>query len=515
MGESSAFQSVLSNIDGLLSRWSKAFKVGRDIPAEELAKDHPELIEELASRIAHQKNSKFEDKSSLGSEGQQSGDRSCAPSCLQAGDEPLPGFRLIKRLGKGAFGEVWSAGDNEHPFLPKYALKIISEHRKSHAKEEQEGLEQMKWAGHPNLLKRHWHQVSGNTLIIVTELAEASLDKHFAKLRHNCSLLSLCAQAVYLLRGVAGALDYLQAEGKLTHQDVKPSNLLLINGRCKLGDFGTVRPLKRPAADDAGLASSHDEIILVVPGEEDSIDEGGTMPFSSLSEVPWDEAVRRGATLYTAEGAWTPRYAAPERFNGRISISSDQYSLALTFCELVADRVPFHVRDADQRDERVAGRMDLAFLPEAVRHVVWRSLSPEPENRFPCCSNLITSLRDALLPLLEDSTAKNYLIGEKWSGRQFVPVRRPPPTPGLTLRDQVWRSGTIAAHKLMGLFRASVHYLEWCEEGVSTVLSLIWASIQGLYPTISPILLVIVLTSVPALILWHCIKRLSGLFLLC
>lgn len=39
------------------------------------------------------------------------------------GDEPVPGFRLVERLGRGSFGEVWKATGLGHTWA---ALKFIS-----------------------------------------------------------------------------------------------------------------------------------------------------------------------------------------------------------------------------------------------------------------------------------------------------------------------------------------------------------------------------------------------------
>src|SRR5205823_3968892 len=101
-------------------------------------------------------------------------------------------------------------------------------------------------------------------------------------------------------------------------------------------------------------------------------------------EVPWDRALRRDAALFTGALAFSPRYASPEVFAGKASLSSDQYSLALTFCELVADTIPFRGRKSSPT-ERLAGKMDLGSLPEVLRPAVGKALSPQPGDRFPSC----------------------------------------------------------------------------------------------------------------------------------
>src|SRR5262245_31160638 len=47
---------------------------------------------------------------------------------LEAGSQPLPGFRLTQRLGAGAFGEVWEAQDPDGKLV---ALKFMDCRTKS------------------------------------------------------------------------------------------------------------------------------------------------------------------------------------------------------------------------------------------------------------------------------------------------------------------------------------------------------------------------------------------------
>src|SRR5262249_26172935 len=112
-------------------------------------------------------------------------------------------------------------------------------------------------------------------------------------------LLELLAQAAQALDFLAlhrgSGLTQLEQSG-LQHCDVKPRNLVVGGDRMKGGDFGL-------------CGSTHQS-------------PGGF----------------RG----------TPPYAAPELYEGRPSRHTDQYALAVTYCELVAGSRMFHKADPDQ-----------------------------------------------------------------------------------------------------------------------------------------------------------------------
>jgi hypothetical protein len=135
--------------------------------------------------------------------------------------EVLPvggGYRLLKRLGQGAFGEVWRA---EAPGGVAVAVKLISRTVKpEEARRELEALEIIKGLRQHYLLSLQAYFSLPDRLIIVLELADTSLR---ARLR-ECERIGQGLPPADLLRytlEAAEALDYLH-EQKVQHRDIKP-----------------------------------------------------------------------------------------------------------------------------------------------------------------------------------------------------------------------------------------------------------------------------------------------------
>jgi serine/threonine protein kinase len=201
-----------------------------------------------------------------------------ATRLLVPGLEPLPGYRLVARLGGGGFGEVWKA---EHAGF-HVALKFVRLEDKA-GPVEMHGLDLIRELHHPNLVHTFgaW-QIEGY-LIIAMELAGGSLWDRFHERRSQGlagiprdELLDYFAEAA---RGIDYFNDYKQAglgpESGVQHRDIKPQNILLVGGGVKIADFGLARALEH--------------------------------------------------SLTTHTGGMTPAYAAPEFFDGRTSRHSDQY----------------------------------------------------------------------------------------------------------------------------------------------------------------------------------------------
>ena len=97
--------------------------------------------------------------------------------------EPIPGYRLLERLGLGGFGEVWKAKAPGGLFK---AVKIVygclggadGDHNRA-VRQELKSLERVKAVRHPFILSLERYDIVNGRLIIVTELADRSLWDRF------------------------------------------------------------------------------------------------------------------------------------------------------------------------------------------------------------------------------------------------------------------------------------------------------------------------------------------------
>lgn len=267
----------------------------------------------------------------------------------------MPGYRLIKRIGRGGFGEVWEAistTDNS-----KLALKFLDcKHQPaSLVVNEIKLLIQLRDLKHDNLLQFYSVTTGKNIIILSMELAEGSLnDLHYIyRTDHKTHmppnvLLNLMAQAAEGLDFIAQqklpSASSLSQQG-MQHCDVKPSNFLLLRNQLKVADFG-------------------------------------------LS----------GPQIWNSKGKafGTPPYAPPELYEGRANARTDQYSLAVTYVELRTGYYPFPV-PADGSCPTVAP--ELTMLPEAERPVIAQALSRQWLNRFNSCREFVQALTAVVPPI--------------------------------------------------------------------------------------------------------------------
>src|SRR3989454_4396398 len=254
-------------------------------------------------------------------------------SCLREPNaEPIPGYRLLEPLGSGGFGEVWKC---EAPGGLFKAIKFVYGNLKSfdidavHAEQELQALQRIKEVRHPFVLSLDRIQDVDGELVIVMELADRSLHDAYVECQ-NAGLEGIPRDTLLrYLRDAAEALDHMNEKHNLQHLDIKPRNLFLISDRVKVADFGLVKHLRQ---NSSGLL-----------------------------------------------GGVTPLYAPPETFNGKISETSDQYSLAIVYQELLTGQRPFTGKNVRQlAQQHLQGEPDLRALPETERPILTRALAKDP-----------------------------------------------------------------------------------------------------------------------------------------
>ena len=261
------------------------------------------------------------------------------PLRLEPGAVPVPDYQLVAFLGRGGYGEVWKA---HGPGGYAVALKFIPLGETSGASEERSAeLLKAKDIRHPNLLGLFGSWRRHGLLILAMELADRALMDRFNEVRRQGLPGVPFPELREHMREAAKGLDHLHSIG-VQHRDVKPQNLLLVGGGVKVADFGLAKVLEHTTASNTG--------------------------------------------------SMTPAYAAPEFLKGRVSPNSDQYSLAVAYCQLRGGKLPFNGGPAQVMMGHLYETPDLTALPALEQPAVAKALAKDPNDRYPSCRQFVEVL---------------------------------------------------------------------------------------------------------------------------
>jgi serine/threonine protein kinase len=326
---------------------------------------------------------------------------------LQRGDEPIPGYKLEKFLGKGTFGEVWRAAA---PFGVKVALKFIDISGKAGLKEFR-GIQRVKDIRHAHLMPitaiwmldeygkildesaieqlqghqpdpratmalHQFHEDEGpkpSLLVVAMLLADKSLTTRLEECNeetgYGIPLEELLDYSEQAARGIdfMNLKDHVVVGGtvKIQHCDIKPENMMLVGDSVVICDFGLAQLL--------------------------------------------------GDVQKTATGALgTPAYISPEvLLNQRPSNTTDQYSFACSYYHLRTGELPFESTTSLPHVFEIVknGKLDFRQVSgSGERSVLRRASSVDPNKRYPSCVEFVRELRRSIQ---EDRLVAEEATGDK------------------------------------------------------------------------------------------------------
>ena len=272
-------------------------------------------------------------------------------------------YRVLDRLGAGGMGVVYSAHDPQ--LNRKVALKVLRNEGTGPADRlpirdlllrEAQAMAQL---AHPNVVTVFDVGSVDDRVFIAMELIEGQTLSRWLQARRRDH-----GEIAAAFRAAGNGLAAAHAAG-LIHRDFKPDNVLIGNdGRICVTDFG----LARFAA--SGVTPAH---------------RGGA------------EASGGGSATRTGL-AGTPAYMAPEQYRGQFTDArADQFSFAVALYEALYGERPFAPLQLIDRTGSpvVPAAPRGSDVPTALRRVLLRALSPEPDARYPSMRELLAAMGPA------------------------------------------------------------------------------------------------------------------------
>lgn len=262
-------------------------------------------------------------------------------------------YEIIEELGKGGMATVYRA---YQPGAGRYvAIKII--HRALAS--DKQGLERFEREAqlvtrleHPYLLPVFDVNTTNDPPYIVMRYLEGGTIKDVIEKRAIVPL----GEILYLMRQIAGALDYAHRQG-VVHRDIKPSNIMVDeDGNAFLTDFGIAR-----------------------------INEG-------------EGLTQTGFTV------GTPGYMSPEQgmAEDAITPAADVYSLGVMLFEMATGKSPYsgstpmallmkHIQ------EPIPSALKFnPDLPEAIDEIIGKAMAKDPKARYQTAGELVDALREII-----------------------------------------------------------------------------------------------------------------------
>ncbi|MCM2370303.1 serine/threonine-protein kinase [Aporhodopirellula aestuarii] len=335
-----------STVDILASDFVARYRNGDRPTVEEYANRHPELSEPIR-RVFPLVLSV--EKVKIDQQSESDGSATLAGRVL----ERLGDFRLVREIGRGGMGIVYEA--EQESLGRRVAIKVLPKQSLLNDDALQSFRREASTAAamhHSNIVPIFGTgQCEGTHFLVMQLIRGESLDKRVTTEQPSFD----CRTAAEIAAQISDGLAYAHGNGVL-HRDVKPANILIDeDGVAQLTDFG----LARNTRDDPTM---------------------------------------------TQALSGSPRYMAPERFQGQSDERSDVYGVGLTLYEMLAGTPAFKGLTPHQLPEAVKLHLIKPLtefrsdIPTDLQTIVAKAINPEPAHRYQSA----TDLRDDLNRFLKD-----------------------------------------------------------------------------------------------------------------